>query len=164
MHTVSHEKKHQAILSKPFWPYSIPEKFHSIPLFYFQSITTLDRSSQAISHKSITGLCLLNLSVAFDSIDHSILSERLSYWFLGKTPSLRRFVLTWWPAYAGVAVVVVVVVVVVRTKWWSRISRERFDLESPTKFCANLHTRRVYTLQPHRIWRHYGIPVGSYGH
>ena len=38
--------------------------------------------------------------------------------------ALRRFALMWWPAYAGV-------VVVVSTKWGSRISRERFDLESP---------------------------------
>ena len=41
----------------------------------------------------------------------------------------RRFALMWWPTYAGV---VVVVVVVVRTKWGSRISREWFDLKSPT--------------------------------
>jgi hypothetical protein len=53
-----------------------------------------DHLVQAISHQSITGLCLLDLSAAFDTIDHSILLERLSHWF-----GFRDTVLAWITSY-----------------------------------------------------------------
>ena len=49
---------------------------------------------QAISHQTFTGLCLMDLSVAFDIIDHSIILKRLSHWF-----GYRDTVLAWIASY-----------------------------------------------------------------
>jgi len=40
-----------------------------------------NRIIKAMSHQQVTCLTLLDLSAAFDIIDHSILLERLSSWF-----------------------------------------------------------------------------------
>jgi hypothetical protein len=50
--------------------------------------------TNAMSNQRITGLCMLDLSAAFDTIDHSILLERLSSWF-----GIRGSVLSWFTSY-----------------------------------------------------------------
>lgn len=53
-----------------------------------------DHLVQAMSHQNITGLCLLDLSAAFDTIDHTILLKRLTDWF-----GLSNSVLSWISSY-----------------------------------------------------------------
>ena len=65
---------------------------------YHSTETTLlslhDHLITAISHQHVSCLCLLDLSAAFDNIDHSILLHRLSSWF-GITDSA----FTWFKTY-----------------------------------------------------------------
>ena len=50
-----------------------------------------DHLSEAVSHKQVSSLCLLDLYTAFDTLKHSILLPRLSSW-IGKTSlSLQSF-------------------------------------------------------------------------
>ena len=59
--------------------------FQSAYIKHHSTETTLlsvhDHIIKAISHQQVTCLTLLDLSAAFDTIDHSILLERLSSWF-----------------------------------------------------------------------------------
>src|SRR5688572_28900332 len=47
-----------------------------------------------MSKQQLTGLCMLDLSAAFDTIDHNILLERLSAWF-----GIRGSGLSWFTSY-----------------------------------------------------------------
>ena len=53
-----------------------------------------DHIIKAMSQQKITALCLLDLSAAFDTIDHSILIHRLSSWF-----GFKGTVLSWLQSY-----------------------------------------------------------------
>jgi hypothetical protein len=66
-------------------------KFHSTETAL---LALHDHIIRAMGQQQITCLCLLDLSAAFDTIDHSILLERLSSWF-----GLDRTVLSWIASY-----------------------------------------------------------------
>ena len=66
-------------------------KFHSTESTL---LAVTDHIIDAISQQKVTTLCLLDLSAAFDTIDHSILIERLTSWF-----GLSGTVLSWIKSY-----------------------------------------------------------------
>jgi len=53
-------------------------KFHSTETVL---LSLHDHLIHAVGQQHVTCLCLLDLSAAFDTIDHAILLERLSQWF-----------------------------------------------------------------------------------
>ena len=62
--------------------------------YHFTETTLLslhDHLITAISHQQVSCLCLLDLSAAFDTIDHSFLLHRLSSWFGITDSSLAWF-------------------------------------------------------------------------
>jgi len=72
--------------------------FQSAYTKYHSTESTLlsmhDHIIKAMSQQKITALCLIDLSAAFDTIDHSILTRRLSSWF-----GLKGTVLSWLQSY-----------------------------------------------------------------
>ena len=64
---------------------SLLNPFQSAYTKFHSTETTLlsvhDFIIRAMSQQQVTGLCLLDLSAAFDTIDHSILLHRLKSWF-----------------------------------------------------------------------------------
>jgi hypothetical protein len=66
-------------------------KFHSTESTL---LAVNDHIINAIGEQKVTALCLLDLSAAFDTIDHSILIERLTSWF-----GLNGAVLSWIRSY-----------------------------------------------------------------
>ena len=84
------EYLHQNNLTNSFQP--AYTKFNSTET----TLLTLvhDHIIRAISQQQVTGLCLLDLSAAFDTIDHSILLQRLKSCF-----GINNTVLSWIQSY-----------------------------------------------------------------
>ena len=74
---------------------SLLNPFQSAYTKFYSTETTLlslhDHFSNAISMQQASCLCLLDLSAAFDTLDHSIILHRLSTWFGISSVSLPRF-------------------------------------------------------------------------
>ena len=74
---------------------SLLNPFQSAYTKFYATETTLlllhDHLSKAISMQKVSCLCLLDLSAAFDTLDHSILLHRLSTWFGISSVSLQWF-------------------------------------------------------------------------
>ena len=66
-------------------------KFHSTETTL---LSVHDFIIRAMSKQQVTGLCLLDLSAAFDTIDHSILLHRLNSWF-----GINNIALSWIQSY-----------------------------------------------------------------
>jgi len=77
---------------------SLYNPFQSAYTRYHSTETNLlavhDSLIQAIAHQKVTCLCLLELSAAFDTIDHNILIHRLSSWF-----GITDAALSWFESY-----------------------------------------------------------------
>ena len=59
-------------------------------------VSVCDKIINAMCTQQITGLCMLDLSAAFDTIDHGILLERLSSWF-----GINGSALAWLSSFLG---------------------------------------------------------------
>ena len=77
---------------------SILNPFQSAYTKYYSTETTIislhDHLTNAISHQQVSCLCILDLSAAFDTLDHSILLHRLSTWF-----GISELPLQWFTSY-----------------------------------------------------------------
>ena len=62
--------------------------------FTFKQVSAADYLISAMGSQKISCLCLLDLSAAFDTIDHDILITRLSSWF-----GIHGSVLSWFKSY-----------------------------------------------------------------
>ncbi len=77
---------------------SLFNKYQSAYKTYHSTESTLlslhDHLIRAMSQQKVTGLCLLDLSAAFDTIDHHILLHRLQTWF-----GIQGLALNWFKSY-----------------------------------------------------------------
>ena len=85
-------------LSEHLTSNSLLNKYQSAYTKFYSTESALlavhDHVIRAMSEQKVTALCLLDLSAAFDTIDHSILLTRLSTWF-----GFHGTVLSWIESY-----------------------------------------------------------------
>ena len=86
--TTTTQQATTTILFRPLQAYT---KFHSTETAL---LSLYDHLIRATSRQQVTCLCLLDLSAAFDTIDHTILLKRLTQWF-GFTDTA----LSWFESY-----------------------------------------------------------------
>ena len=88
-------------VTSPFHTYSFNSLLHPYQSAYSKNHSTettllslYDHLSNAIAHQQVSCLCLLDLSAAFDTLDHFILLIRLSTWF-----GISSITLSWFRSY-----------------------------------------------------------------
>ena len=74
---------------------SADTKHHSTE---YKLLAVHDHIIKALSQQSLTALCLLDFSAAFDTVDHSIVLDRLSSWF-----GFNGRVLSWLESYSVIS-------------------------------------------------------------
>src|SRR6218665_2738991 len=67
----------EAVLKSNMGIGSLPSILYSETLL----VSLYSKLVSAVSHQQVSCLCLLDISAAFDTIDHNILLQRLSSWF-----------------------------------------------------------------------------------
>ena len=73
----------------------LPQACRQMPAIHFTALQYIhDHLINATGSQKISCLCLLDLSAAFDTTDHSILITRLSSWF-----GIHGSVLNWFKSY-----------------------------------------------------------------
>src|SRR6218665_1312650 len=76
---------------KPIFQFFCLRVCLSLSLYITLLVSRYNKLVSAVSHQQVSCLCLLDISAAFDTIDHNILLQRLSSWFGVSSTALLWF-------------------------------------------------------------------------
>src|SRR6218665_908686 len=76
---------------KPIFQFFCLRVCLSLSLYITLLVSLYNKLVSAVSHQQVSCLCLLDISAAFDTIDHNILLQRLSSWFGVSSTALLWF-------------------------------------------------------------------------
>src|SRR6218665_1336611 len=79
---------------KPIFQFFCLRVCLSLSLYITLLVSLYNKLVSAVSHQQVSCLCLLDISAAFDTIDHTILLQRLSSWF-----GVSATALLWFQSY-----------------------------------------------------------------